>query len=386
VIDEAHCVSEWGHDFRTAYLNLGRIAGAFCGRNGIRPPMLALTGTASEPVLRDIQRELDVESDEAIVRPASFDRPELKFEIVQVPKGKKGEALAHLIGTVIPKMLGVEPKLLASGAFCGGIVFCPHVNGAFGVCAVADGISKALPQFAHGGSPLAAPDRSLVGFYSGEPPKVLELSDSAWASLKSSTQRAFKAGNAPLLVATSAFGMGIDKPNIRFTVHYAMAKSVEAFAQEAGRAGRDRHDAVCAVLFTDHLAPSQSDTASMPPDCLELGISVEEAQARAAVGWDRDDAQLQMYLHTRSYQGVVRESAAVRALYQHWISPHLPERDARDGQVVELTVDENDFRQRIDDLMEPPLLNDPERFDHGSTWNGDHKRKEMPRPELQRLI
>ena len=386
VIDEAHCVSEWGHDFRTAYLNLGRIATAFCGRDGVRPPMAALTGTASEPVLRDIKRELEVQEDEAIVRPRDFHRDELKFEIVHVPKGRKAAELARLIGQVIPEKLGIESDLLASDT-CGGIVFCPHVNSGLGVYAVADGISKALPEFRRGGSPVSDPDRSLVGFYSGEAPKKLELSDAVWAERKRRTQRAFKAGQKPLLVATSAFGMGIDKPNIRFTVHYAMGKSVEAFAQEAGRAGRDRKDAICAVLFTDRLAPASTGATPAPPDCLEIGIPVEEAQARAAAaGRESDDAELQMYLHSRSYQGVHRESAAVRAFYHRWIEPNLRAPATRAAQGVEVTISEQEFRQSIEALLEPLLPAEPRDAAATPAAGSDSKKDGTPKPELQRMI
>ena len=375
VVDEAHCVSEWGHDFRTAYLNLGRIATDYCGHDGVRPPTVALTGTASESVLRDIQRELEVEEDEAIVRPGQFARDELKFEIIPVSKGEKFGALTELIGTVIPERLGVEPGLLASEA-CGGIVFCPHVNGKLGVYNVATHLGKALPQF-------------NVDFYSGEAPKKLEMSDPVWASYKADVQRGFKAGRIPLLVATSAFGMGIDKPNIRYTVHYAMAKSVEAFAQEAGRAGRDRHDAICAVLFTDHLAPGEGDPAAAPLDCLKPGIAVEKALAWAAeAGWDGDDAEMQMYLHGRSYQGILRESAAVRAFHHTWVEPHFAALGERTGQLVSVTVKEGEYRQHIEHLMVPLMPENPEgteEFGEG-TAGEDCGEKQQSRPDLQRII
>jgi ATP-dependent DNA helicase RecQ len=385
VIDEAHCVSEWGHDFRTAYLNLGRIAAEFCGCNGTRPPMIALTGTASESVLRDIQRELDVEADEAIVRPGEFARDELKFMIIPVPKSAKADKLAYLIGTVVPGVLGVEPHDLASGA-CGGIVFCPHVNGKLGVYKVAVNIRNTLPQFDSDAGNGADPKNlahQLVAFYSGERPRVLQMSDSAYAGYKADAQRAFKSGRIPLLVATSAFGMGIDKPNIRYTVHYAMAKSVESFAQEAGRAGRDRKDAICAVLFTDRLA-SREDGGEPPSDCLEPGIAVEEAQERAAAAnWDSDDAEMQMYLHTRGYQGVIRESAAVRAFYHHWIESEFPTRDQRSNQLVQVTVSEGMYRETIEDYMQPLVPEDK----HKVIVNGaDDDKEKMPRPDLQRLI
>ena len=171
------------------------------------------------------------------------------------------------------------------------------------------------------------------------------MTSTVYAGCKARVQRAFKNGHVSLLVATSAFGMGIDKPNIRYTIHYAMANSVEAFAQEAGRAGRDQKDAICAVLFTDHHATSGAGTPSTSLDCLQLGIPTEEAQARAAAsGRDSDDAEMQMYLHTRSYQGILRESAAVRALYHHWIVPRLPSQVERVGQNVEVEINEAEYR------------------------------------------
>jgi ATP-dependent DNA helicase RecQ len=384
VVDEAHCVSEWGHDFRTAYLNLGRIAKDFCGHAGGRPPIVALTGTASEPVLRDIQRELEVAGNDAIVRPSEFDRDELKFEIVPVLKDKKHQELARLIDETIPERLGADPDLLASGA-CGGIVFCPHVNGRLGVFEVAAELSQRLPRFASREQSEPCPDQSLIGFYSGEPPRRLGMAPAIYADCKTRVQRAFKAGHIPLLVATSAFGMGIDKPNIRYTIHFAMAKSVEAFAQEAGRAGRDDKKAVCAVLFTDNYEVPSAGTSSASLDCLELDLTTEEAQARsAAAGWDGDDAEMQMYLHTRSYQGILRESAAVRALYHHWIEPKLPTPAEREGQVAEIAVSEEEYRRIIENLMTPMLLNGPEQQPVKNDEKDDDEK--APRPDLQRLI
>jgi len=278
VIDEAHCVSEWGHDFRTAYLNLGRIVTEFCGRDGIRPPLVALTGTASEGVLLDVRRELEIEDEEAIIRPADFARNELKFEIVRTNAEGKPHELARLIRSVIPSKLDRDLDSLTSDA-CGGIVFCPHVNGGLGTFDVANSVSRVIRQFRSQGGSACDAELELVSHYSGDPPRRLNITDTDWALRKKETQRAFKDGRVRLLMATSAFGMGIDKPNIRYTIHYAMADSVEAFAQEAGRAGRDRADAVCAVLFTDAVDPGRTTRTRPLPDCLELGISVEEARA-----------------------------------------------------------------------------------------------------------
>jgi RAD3-like DEAD/DEAH box helicase/helicase-like protein len=348
-IDEAHCVSEWGHDFRTAYLNLGRIAARYCTRDGRRPPILALTGTASETVLRDVQRELAIDADEAIIRPAAFDREELHFEILAAGQDKKLDTLAQLLANDIPTSLGVDPDMLASGA-CGGIVFCPHVNGPRGVFDVRLGILGRCSQFQYkelGASlqPGSVEDLELqqVGVYAGGKPKKLALpansainEDQAWANLKADTQRRFTANRQSLLVATSAFGMGIDKPNIRYTIHYAMPKSIEALAQEAGRAGRDRKRAICAIIFTDDRTNGHGGRRVVRPDCLEPGIATEEAARRIdAVGRNSDDAEMQMYLHTRNYHGVRLESLAVRWFFHHWIAPALT---AGDDQAQTATV------------------------------------------------
>jgi ATP-dependent DNA helicase RecQ len=383
VVDEAHCVSEWGHDFRTAYLNLGRIAVDYCGRNGVRPPLAALTGTASESVLRDIQRELEVDDGEAIVRPTKFARDELKFAIFPVSKGKKRQELVRLIAHMIPEGLDIPPDVLASGA-CGGIVFCPHASGKLGVFEVATHLRRELSQFAAGRHADQCPDDQPVAFYSGDPPKELDMGSEAYGSCKARVQRAFKEGRISLLVATSAFGMGIDKPNIRYTIHYAMAKSVEAVAQEAGRAGRDRKYAICAVLFTDRHAPDAT-TGKASSDCLELGISTEEAESRVrAASWDSDDAEMQMFLHTRSYQGIRRESAAVRALYHHWIAPVLPTSAETLESSTEIVIGEAEFRSEIASLMGPMLETDGQ--DEPGESNEDDPDQKLPHPELQRLI
>lgn len=93
VVDEAHCVSEWEHDFRTAYLNIGRTSRKYCESNGIVPPLIALTGTASRAVLKDVQRELLKDDFDAIVTPKSFDRPELKFRVIHSTSQEKAARL-----------------------------------------------------------------------------------------------------------------------------------------------------------------------------------------------------------------------------------------------------------------------------------------------------
>ncbi len=134
-IDEAHCVSEWGHDFRTAYLNLGRITRDYCASQGIVPPLVALTGTASKIVLKDVQRELGITAFDAIISPKTFDRPELRYTILTCPSGEKVQRVLGFL-----KRLPTDLSIARSHMFrpmgrhtYAGLVFCPHVNGPYGV-------------------------------------------------------------------------------------------------------------------------------------------------------------------------------------------------------------------------------------------------------------
>jgi RecQ family ATP-dependent DNA helicase len=257
VIDEAHCVSEWGHDFRTAYLRLGENARRFCKPASGDLPFIALTGTASFDVLDDVQRELQLEDNEAIVKLDSYERKELHFEIITVQKpqdqpvskkereklaaGQKNLALANLLSK-LPQQLGCQSD--GNGDFyeCNGertnsgLIFCPHVGNNFGIKEVAAHVRQDVPQLA-----------KSTGIFGSK----LEEDDTYPSGYLEEIQRKFKNNELALLVATKSFGMGIDKPNIRYTVHFSMPPSLEAFYQEAGRAGRDHQLAVCALLFSE---------------------------------------------------------------------------------------------------------------------------------------
>ena len=262
VIDEAHCVSEWGHDFRTAYLKLGDNSRAFCfsGHNGENIPTLGLTGTASFDVLSDVQREVGLQNNSDIVRPEKLEREELKFKIKNIPAIKIGagndfwtlhnsvfEAKKQGLLNVLQNDLISEPHLRECNATsfsdfikyqgndsnC-GIIFCPHSTDKMpsGVQYIANYLRQQFPDVAH-----------LIGEYYG----------SGDSSSLEQVQDDFKSNKITLLVATKAFGMGIDKPNIRFTLHITHPISIEGFYQEAGRAGRDRKNAVCYILHCNNL-------------------------------------------------------------------------------------------------------------------------------------
>lgn len=247
VIDEAHCVSEWGHDFRTAYLRLGDNARRFgvCWE-GSPLALFALTATASFDVLTDVRRELDIPNDQ-VVESLSIERAELSYSIYQVDEKSTDWATVTRAKLIelntflkdLPDTLTQQARSHGShmrfkatdlferdekGKFRHGIiVFCLHATGPLGVDAVASGID---PRYGE------------VGTFHGK-----------GGQLSTDNQRRFLSNEINILVATKGFGMGIDKPNVRATVHFGFPSSIESFVQEAGRAGRDRNIAHCGLLY-----------------------------------------------------------------------------------------------------------------------------------------
>ena len=239
VIDEAHCVSEWGHDFRPAYLNFGMTLRGACNGALGEPPLLALTGTASRAVLKDVLFQLGIrqENENSIVRPSTFDRPELSYRVVLATPDDsearlQGElrAMSGYFGAVAATFF--EPT--GRSNTYSGIVFVPTVNGWHGVTETRTLVSALVPTAVR---------------YSGSAPNDSDGRD--WDREKSVSAAGFKDNQAAAIVTTKAFGMGIDKPNIRWIVHYGLPGSVEAFYQEVGRAGRDGHEARSVLILTE---------------------------------------------------------------------------------------------------------------------------------------
>ena len=198
-VDEAHCISEWGHDFRPAYLRLGerlRELGA--------PPTLALTATATQSVRDDIVRYLGMRQPEVIA--SSPHRANLAFEVLQTSGNERVRALTRLVQRLR------RP----------GIIYCAT--------------TKAVDEL-YGALRLM---RMPVHHYHGR----------MGAKERNAEQELYmKAGRRTVMVATSAFGLGIDKPDIRYIVHYQSPASLEQYVQEAGRAGRDGRKANCILLY-----------------------------------------------------------------------------------------------------------------------------------------
>jgi ATP-dependent DNA helicase RecQ len=198
VVDEAHCISAWGHDFRPDYLGLASVVAAVG-----RPPVLALTATAAPPVREEIVERLELRDAVLVVR--GFDRPNISLSVERFVDAADKRAAA------------VERAATTQGA---GIVYVATRRSA-------EEVAEALQSRRVAAAP----------YHAGLP-----------AAERNATQAAFTEGDVRVIVATTAFGMGIDKPDVRFVHHHDAAESLDAYYQEIGRAGRDG-DPAEAVLF-----------------------------------------------------------------------------------------------------------------------------------------
>lgn len=198
-IDEAHCISAWGHDFRPAYLRIGERLRELGG-----PPIMALTATATANVREDIVRFLGLEDPELVA--ASPHRANLAFEVLESRSEARLRALMRFA------------KRLRRP----GIIYCSTTR-------EVDNVYMALQM-------LRIPAHRYHGKMTG-------------TDRNSEQEMYMKAGRRTVMVATSAFGLGIDKPDIRYIVHYQAPASLEQYVQEAGRAGRDGNKANCILLY-----------------------------------------------------------------------------------------------------------------------------------------
>jgi ATP-dependent DNA helicase RecQ len=212
VLDEAHCVSKWGHDFRPDYRYIGRFIKEHSGGFEIAP-ILCLTATAKPEVVKDIQEHFSERvGQELMLLDGGAVRTNLTFEIRETTRGKKLADIVDIIECNLP------PEGLS-----GAIIYCATRKTTEKVAEflVVQGISA---------------DRFHAGLNADE---------------KTSIQERFRVGGLRVIAATNAFGMGIDKPDIRLVIHFDIPGSLENYLQEAGRAGRDRQQAKCVLLFND---------------------------------------------------------------------------------------------------------------------------------------
>ena len=286
VIDEAHCVSEWGHDFRPAYLSLADNARKYCIRNAKPPVLIGLTGTASVNVLNDVKRELKID---LTITPESFNREELNFAFQNVDSKDKPLVLEQLLTEAIPTFFNTRNHQFPEAD--SGLVFCPHVDTKFGVVKVKAEIDNWIGE-----------EKSRI--YSGKPPRNID--ESHFNEYKKATARDFKNNVFPLLVCTKSFGMGIDKANIHYTIHYNLPPSIEAFYQEAGRAGRDRGDSLCYIIYS-YTNGSENNYLLNPTLPIESIHSFIEEQKRN----QRDDISRMLFFHCKAFMGVKQELSCI---------------------------------------------------------------------------
>ena len=303
VIDEAHCVSEWGHQFRTSYLTLGKVLREVCRDTfGSSPPLLALTGTASRAVLKDVLTQLDIsrDSERSIIRPASFDRQELEMATRQ---SNPDESLAVLTGSLraLPSRFGVPASEFfrpRAGRTFSGLIFCPHASGSYGPIELqraTAGVVGFQPAIYSGGTPR---ERGSAVYKRSE-----------WEQKKREFAENFMSNRVPLMVSTNAFGMGIDKPNIRYVLHYGMPGSIEAYYQEVGRAGRDKERACCLLIWNER-DRARSDRLTITDGSLE-DVRLEHDSVRRV---DSDSITQQLFFLLDTFKGVDIELDEVERL------------------------------------------------------------------------
>lgn len=262
VVDEAHCISRWGHDFRPAYLDIGAALDALG-----RPPVLALTATATDDVVADIRQQLGAR-DMRVVNTGIY-RANLQLAVRQVTN--VGERAAEAL-----RLVRATPG--------SGIIYAATVKAAQDMLAALEEAGES------------------VALYHGK----------LHASERRQNQEMFMSGARRVMVATNAFGMGIDKPDIRFVIHLQVPASLEAYYQEAGRAGRDGAAAICTLLYFHadqrvqqfFLARSYPDATALGAayDAVAQGERPRDKRSQLALkllkegGWLRQDRKLQYRL------------------------------------------------------------------------------------------
>jgi ATP-dependent DNA helicase RecQ len=317
-IDEAHCISQWGHDFRPDYLRLKHAIEEIG-----RPQIAALTATATPYVRSDIIEQLSLHEPRAFV--SGFDRPNLSINIVHTQKER--EKINHI-------------KMLAASNKGSGIIYTST--------------RKAVEQVT---SRLRSAGLNVVGYHAG----MDEAS-------RTNAQDDFMSSRTQMIVATNAFGMGIDKPDIRFVAHYHMPGSIEAYYQEIGRAGRDGLPSTCVLLFNyaDKRTQDYFIEGSYPPpetvarvyqalaatNLKRIELSISEIAARAGI---RNEMAVQSALIILEKAGHIERGSSNenRASLRLQVKPHeararVGERDTKGRQTLFGLLGGFDLNERVD--------------------------------------
>ncbi len=344
VIDEIHCVSEWGHDFRTAYMGISKKISTLCKGKNTTVPLFGLTATASFDVLTDIKEEMSVK-DNAIIRSEYVSRSELHYIIksseIEEKEFHDTHALrnqlgAHkqedLIGLIeqIPKDLvkiqrylpdnksqqrlpTITPDTFHRSGEHAGLIFCPHKSGYYGVTDRYNINSIGVLRGCLDNLYLLG--NMNAGFYIGYDGPSFSISEEVEA-VSNQNQIDYLNDKSSLMIATTDFGIGINKKNIRYTVHINYPQSIESLVQQTGRAGRDGKLAISYILFNDQ----------------EFFLKNKNQRIE-------HDFEINRFSVMKSFKGIEKEMSAIQEIMQQIYLP---------GNVIQLEKQlENEFNRDI---------------------------------------